>query len=474
MDEVTGPKIHTPNGQTLNLYPWVDVTKPKADLKFYPGKEFAAAGVLGAGFPNFAQASLAALSPKAQDVLVQARKTYIVDALDDPDDGPGLLEAAAEDVGVYPGDGPLLEAKAWADQFSFNRFEPTWVIVVPPDVNDTPDIPPAEAPEGGTPPLTDADLQQYGMDPFAGFNPDADLATLDPVVKLSVMLGVRQWVDTKGMTNPTTGGDLNLFMAMMGESIAKVQAALIPDEPENWKDLAKRAALTYLTVKPLSSVDICSTQGLGWYGQLPPEVRSAISDIHIALGVGSSWEDLANVAPHLAATKEAQAAKILWWDRGYDFGDDVLAAMDYNEGVLVPDPAFGKPPVSGQFGKLPKGVMVLNGAQPISDLYSQLDSKLIGDESVEFDDLVADTGMQVMYAAMVQYAQDPQFWKQLAVDQWHPTNEHDRRVLGLVMAVHYVSQALFEDVVIYGKKRMEEKAEEEGTPFKKGGNCLLQ
>lgn len=450
MDEVTGPKIHTPNGQTLNLYPWVDVTKPKADLKFYPGKEFAAAGVLGAGFPNFAQASLAALSPKAQDVLVQARKTYIVDALDDPDDGPGLLEAAAEDVGVYPGDGPLLEAKAWADQFLFNRFEPTWVIVVPPDVNDTPDIPPAEASEGSKPPLTDADLQQYGMDPFAGFNPDADLATLDPVVKLSVMLGVRQWVDTKGMTNPTTGGDLNLFMAMMGESIAKVQAALIPDEPENWKDLAKRAALTYLTVKPLSSVDIGSTQGLGWYGQLPPEVRSAISDIHIALGVGSSWEDLASVAPHLAATKEAQAAKILWWDRGYDFGDDVVAAVDYNEGVLVPDPAFGKPPVSGQFGKLPKGVMVLNGAQPISDFYSQLDSKLIGDESVEFDDLVADTGMQVMYAAMVQYAQDPQFWKQLAVDQWHPTNEHDRRVLGLVMAVHYVSQALFEDVGFSG------------------------
>ena len=327
--------------------------------------------------------------------------------------------------------------------------------VVKPDpkatfLKDTPDIPPAEASEGSKPPLTDADLQQYGMDPFAGFNPDADLATLDPVVKLSVMLGVRQWVDTKGMTNPTTGGDLNLFMAMMGESIAKVQAALIPDEPENWKDLAKRAALTYLTVKPLSSVDIGSTQGLGWYGQLPPEVRSAISDIHIALGVGSSWEDLASVAPHLAATKEAQAAKILWWDRGYDFGDDVVAAVDYNEGVLVPDPAFGKPPVSGQFGKLPKGVMVLNGAQPISDFYSQLDSKLIGDESVEFDDLVADTGMQVMYAAMVQYAQDPQFWKQLAVDQWHPTNEHDRRVLGLVMAVHYVSQALFEDVGFSG------------------------
>jgi len=321
---------------------------------------------------------------------------------------------------------------------------------LPTHVNDTPDIPPAEASEGSKPPLTDADLQQYGMDPFAGFNPDADLATLDPVVKLSVMLGVRQWVDTKGMTNPTTGGDLNLFMAMMGESIAKVQAALIPDEPENWKDLAKRAALTYLTVKPLSSVDIGSTQGLGWYGQLPPEVRSAISDIHIALGVGSSWEDLASVAPHLAATKEAQAAKILWWDRGYDFGDDVVAAVDYNEGVLVPDPAFGKPPVSGQFGKLPKGVMVLNGAQPISDFYSQLDSKLIGDESVEFDDLVADTGMQVMYAAMVQYAQDPQFWKQLAVDQWHPTNEHDRRVLGLVMAVHYVSQALFEDVGFSG------------------------
>jgi hypothetical protein len=457
MDEVTGPKIHTPNGQTLNLYPWSETqTGSGAELKFYPGKEFAAAGVLGAGFPNFAQASLAALSPKAQDVLVQARKTYIVDALDDPDDGPGLLEAAAEDVGVYPGDGPLLEAKAWADQFLFNRFEPTWVIVVPPDVNDTPDIPPAEASEGSKPPLTDADLQQYGIMPFAGFNPDADLTTLDPAVKLSVMLGVRQWVDTKGMTNPTTGGDLNLFMAMMGESIAKVQAALIPDEPENWKDLAKRAALTYLTVKPLSSVDIGSTQGLGWYGQLPPEVRSAISDIHIALGElglllpALTWEDLASVAPHLAATKEAQAAKILWWDRGYDFGDDVVAAVDYNEGVLVPDPAFGKPPVSGQFGKLPKGVMVLNGAQPISDFYSQLDSKLIGDESVEFDDLVADTGMQVMYAAMVQYAQDPQFWKQLAVDQWNPTNEHDRRVLGLVMAVHYVSQALFEDVGFSG------------------------